>query len=154
MSLIEVLITLVISSIILGSISIGLPAIKSSIERMIAKSTFKEQYLIFLIKFEEHFQLTAVENKPSGIYLDNLKFLIDLNWNGSYEPSDRITYRWNKSRSRLEMAKGNGRPNSILEGVSMFSWVRTGISPLCYQMSLKNLYDKHSREIEFCKQSK
>ncbi|MCP4297666.1 MAG: prepilin-type N-terminal cleavage/methylation domain-containing protein [Proteobacteria bacterium] len=152
LSLIEVLITLVITSIVLAALSIGFPSMKAITLKMIEKSDYDEQFLIFLIKLEENFQLAEIENMNSGTYLDEMSFKIDHNRDGSYEQSsDRIAYRWNGSKKRVEMKRGNSYYNSILEGVTQFSWLRKGNFPLCYQMSVENLFSKTPRTVRFCK---
>ena len=78
----ELMITLVITGIIIGLISSNLNGLKKLASRFNEQAVFREQYLIFLLKFEEDYQAGDLQFEKGITLLDSLNFQSDLNMDG------------------------------------------------------------------------
>lgn len=148
-SLIELMITLVISSILIGMMATQGPSIAKTGMRLIGNSRFNESYYLFLIRLEKNFQeAESTSNFPAML------FMKDSNLDGDYADSaEKIQFRWNESKKRIELKSGSGYFQSLLEGVVSLKWEKTA-SPNpenCFQLSLKSYYDTRERLQLFCR---
>ncbi|PCI24679.1 MAG: hypothetical protein COB67_11410 [SAR324 cluster bacterium] len=154
LSLLELLITTLICSILMGIFSTQYPALQRMSYRFLEQSNFEEKYLIFLIKLEEQFQMTELNNAQDLALLQQMTFRIDYAWDGQYtQASDRIAYQWNAQQQRIEQRKGNGAFNGIIGGIRSFSWTPASATPFCYRLDLKSLYSERLRSNLFCRQA-
>ena len=151
-TLLELLVTAVICSIFIGLFSTQYPVLQRTSYRFLEQSNFEEQYLIFMVKLEENYQMNALTEAQDLILLEQMTFKIDHDWDGDYDQvGDRLAYRWNPQEQRLEQRKGNGAFNGILNGVASFSWAATSSSPLCYRIDLKSIYNSRLRSSVLCR---
>jgi prepilin-type N-terminal cleavage/methylation domain-containing protein len=151
-SLIEVMISILIVGILAGIAGSNFGNIRRTINGFIESTAFREQMLIFLLKLDEEYQQAEITN-PSGIeLLDQLTFAFDYNFDGDTADSgEMIRYRWNSDKSRIERKSGKGSYQSLLEGVTNFTWRRRGTDPPCHQMRLQTVYNPIENTIEFCR---
>ena len=125
LSLIEVLVTLIISSLLIGIISVNFPMLKRASDRFIQQTLFLKQYYIFLMILEEDYQQAELEDLDDLALLDNMEFLVDVNLDGDYaDSSENIAYRWNKQKRRIDRKSGKAKFQSLLEGIHNFNWER------------------------------
>lgn len=150
-SLMEVLVTITISSLLIGIISIQLPAMKRLSDQFLSVSMFEEPYLIFLLRFEQEFR-QAEKIYPSDLtHLATMTFRKDLNLDGDYlDSGEKIAYRWNEQKQRIDRKSGKGYYQAILDGVTYFQWTKIHEAPICYQMELESVYSTIRKQVNFC----
>ncbi len=151
-SLVEVMVTIVVCSIFVGIISSNYSGLKKISNRFLAQTIFEEQYLIFLLKFEEDYQQAELVTQTDIDNLDNLIFNQDLNMDGDlHDSAEQIAYRWNKKESRIDHKSGNAYFQSFLDGITGFTWIRTGSPPICHDLKIKTVFSSREREVRFCR---
>ena len=125
-SLIEVLVTLVVISILVGIISTQFTVFNKLINRYSDHSLFRENYLVFLaILSKDFFESELCEPLEEDI----IQFKLDLNFDSDYnDAAESIAYRWNKGRNRLERKSGKGNFQAILNGLEQLKWDLTNIN--------------------------
>ncbi len=151
-SLIELMVTLVICSLTIGFISLNFNNLNRLVTRFTESVIFKEQYLIFLLQFEDDYQQAEIltEADPDG--MDNMEFRIDHNNDGDYDDSsERIAYRWDSSNNRIDKKSGKGSFQALLEGVSDFNWTKTGSHPLCHQLDITDGFSGVKKTTHYCR---
>lgn len=151
-SLIEVMVSILVVGIVAGVISNSFPNIKNVVERFMDTIAFREQLIVFLLIFDEDYQSADWEENEWAA-LDELSFKTDHNLDDDFEDSGEwIRYRWNESKSRIERRSGKGYYQSLVEGISEFSWKRIGNSPICHQMLVRSIVmPKTAKKIVFCR---
>ncbi len=151
-SLIEILVTILISSLLIGIFSASFPSLKRTANTFLEQTIFQEQYLVFLLKFEEEYQKAEICSQSDLDNLDLLVFQQDLNLDGDYSDSgERISYRWNSSEKRIDRKSGNGSFQALLDGVSNFSWNRIGGDPICHHQKITAVFNAKEKVILFCR---
>lgn len=151
-SLIEVMITLLILSIISGIISYNLPTLNRISHHFISQVTFKEDYLLFLVIFDDDFHLADLTDDQNVADIKNLIFRTDLNFDGDFEDSkEKIAYRWNEDKKRIDRKIGNGYYQSLLEGIEKFEWNQISAVPLCFQGTIRDMFHTEDKTIEYCR---
>ena len=152
LSLVEVLVTLVISSLLIGIISANFPMLKKAGDRFAQQTLFVKQYYIFLLILEEDYRATELAGTSDLTKLDNLNFLVDANLDGDYlDSGENIAYRWNKKTRRIDRKSGKANFQSLLEGIDNFNWRRTSARPVCHSLSLSDTYSKRFKRTQFCR---
>ena len=153
-SILELMITLIITSIVVGLLSTNISGIKKLASAFNEQAIFREQYLIFLLKFEEDYQLAEIQKDMSRSDLDELAFMFDLNKDEDYEdPGERVSYKWNEAKNRVDRKSGNGSYQAFLDGIESFSWKRISIMPVCHQMTIISVFNESGYGIDFCRAS-
>lgn len=151
-SILELMITLIITGVVIGLISTNINSLRKLAWAFNEQAIFREQYLIFLLKFEEDYQTAEVKNGLNTTNLDDLIFSFDLNGDEDFEdPGERVSYRWNKSRSRIDRKSGNGSYQAFLDGIDSLSWNRISIVPVCHRMKVNSMFNESGYEIKFCR---
>ncbi len=151
-SLIEILVTILIGGILFGVLSTSFPSLNRTANTFLEQTVFQEQYLIFLLKFEEEFQQAENVSQSDLDNMDQLIFNQDLNLDGDYlDSGERISYRWNSSEERIDRKSGNGNFQAFLDGITDFSWSRIGDDPFCYQQKIKDIFNVKEKVIVFCR---
>jgi|APSaa5957512622_1039677.scaffolds.fasta_scaffold37339_3 prepilin-type N-terminal cleavage/methylation domain-containing protein len=152
LSLIEVMVALVLSSLLIGVISINFPMLKKTSDRFIQQTLFLKQYYIFLFILEDDYQRAELINLDDLSKLDRLNFRVDANLDGDYlDSSENITYRWNKSARRIDRKSGKSKYQSLLEGIEKFTWERTNSQPVCHRLYISDAYSKRAKLTRFCR---
>lgn len=151
-SLNEVLVTLALTSIVLGIFASNLPQLQRVSNQFLEQTAFEENYLLFLILFERDYY-AAESSHEQEKNLKNLIFQQDQNLNGNYlDQGEQVFYRWNSKEKRIDRkTTAKGYFQALLEGVEKFSWEKVKTSPLCYQLRLKSKFSSKAREILYCK---
>ena len=138
--------------ILIGVFSTSFPSLNRTANTFLEQTVFQEQYLIFLLKFEEDYQQADMFS-PSD--LENLEYLIfnqDLNLDGDYlDSGERISYRWNSGEKRIDRKSGDGGFQAFLDGITNFSWTQIGADPVCYQQKIKDVFGVKEKVISFCR---
>lgn len=151
-SLIEVMVTLLICSILLAIVSQNFSGIQRSVRNFTHLANYREQYIVFLLKFEEDFYRSELLGQSNISSFEQLQFAFDLNEDGDWSDSgERIAYRWNLKEQRIDRKSGDGYFQALLDGVSGFSWERTGTSPLCFKMTVQNSYSQTDSKTFYCR---
>ena len=149
-SLIEVMVTLVVVSILVGIISTQFTVFNKLINRYSDHSLFRENYLVFLaILSKDFFESELCEQLEEGI----IQFKLDLNFDSDYnDAAESIAYRWNKGRNRLERKSGKGNFQAILKGLEQLKWDFTNINQTtCIKFQTKSLFSSKTDVIDFCR---
>lgn len=151
-SLLEVMVTVVIVGLVIGLVGANFTGLRRITTRYNENVAFGEQYLIFLLKFEEDFyQAEIMANQDLGM-LDNLMFQSDTNQDGDFDdPGERISYRWNSKEKRIDRKSGEGSFQAFLDGVNRFNWDRISTSPVCYHMELVGIFNDRAKAIDYCR---
>lgn len=153
-SLIEVMVTLTVIALVSAVISVNLPALNRISQQFISQVTFKEDYLLFLMIFEDDFHTAELVTAEDLSNMNNLLFQSDLNFDSDFEdPKEKIRYRWNSSHKRIDRKSGNGNFQSLLEGIDTFEWDQTSDNPACFKATLKDIYHKNTRTITYCRKT-
>lgn len=148
------MVTLIVSSIFIAIISQNFGSIQRSVQNFTLLANYREQHLIFLLKFEEDFHRCELTDQSALSNLDQMQFSFDLNQDGDWlDSGEKIGYRWNSIKQRIDRKSGNGHFQALLDGISGFSWKKTGSSPLCYKMTVKNIYSMKESETVYCRGS-
>ena len=152
LSLIEVMVALVLSSLLIGFISINFPMLKKASDRFVQQTLFIKQYYIFLLILEEDYQRAELISGDDVIKLDKLNFRVDTNLDGDYlDSSENIAYRWNKSARRIDRKSGKSKYQSLLEGIEKFHWERINSIPVCHSLNISDTYSKRPKLTRFCR---
>ena len=152
LSLIEVLVTLVISSLLIGIISVNFPMLKKFSDRFVEQALFAKQYYIFLLMLEGEYQQAELLDQSDLTQLDKLRFIMDSNLDGDYlDAGEDIGYRWNKKARRIDRKSGKSNYQSLLEGIDGFSWERVGNQPVCHELSISDFYSANPKRTRFCR---
>ena len=152
-SLIEVVVALLVGSIILGTISNNLPSIRRSAMLFLKQVNFEENLRIFLIIFEDNFRSAEILNNKDKLAIENMVFRQDHNFDGDFkDKSERIAYRWNATKFRIDRKSGNGGFQSILEGIASMSWNRIGDTPLCFELIISENFRASPHQYLYCRQ--
>lgn len=147
--MIEVLVTLVVTSIVIGIISSSFPGLNRLADTFLRMTVFEEQNMIFLLKFEEEFQLAEIREESD---IDQMIFHQDANLDGDFEDSgERIAYRWNSKKYRMDRKSGNGNFQALVDGVAYFDWSRISDDPLCYRMQWQSTFSEIRQTTSFCR---
>jgi len=151
-SIMEVLVTLVISSVVIGIISINFPTLKKISDRFIHQTLFTKQYYIFLLMLEEEYQQAELMALSDLKNLDILNFRRDINLDKDYlDSGENIAYRWNKGARRIDRKSGKSNYQALLEGISDFSWGRTGTQPVCHDLVVLDSFSLREKRTRFCR---
>lgn len=146
------MVTLVICSVLLMVVSQNFTRINRVIQSFINHTTYRDQYLIFLLKFEEDYHRTDYFSEEDLLKFDQLKFSFDLNLDGDQlDSGENIEYRWNAEENRIDRKSGKGSFQAYLENVSSFGWSRISRIPLCYRMTTKSHFSHLLSESLFCR---
>ena len=152
-SLIEIVVALLVGSIILGTISSNLPSIRRSTNSFLKQVNFQENLRIFLLLFEDNFRSAEILDNKDKLALNELIFRQDHNFDGDFnDKTEKIVYRWNSTKSRIDRKSGNGGFQSILEGVSSMSWNKTSDTPLCFELIISENFQKSPHQYLYCRQ--
>lgn len=152
LSLMELMVTLVIVSIVVGLISQNFANLSRVTNRFVESVVLKEQLTIFLLQFENDYHQSELDSSSDATNLDDLKFSFDLNRDGDYNDSgERIQYRWNASKKRIDRKSGNGNFQSLLEGITAFSWEKAEFNNYCHLMTIENPFRKTKDRISYCR---
>lgn len=150
-SLTEVMVTLVIAAILLGIVSASFPQLKRVSDRFLNQAFFEEQYLIFLLRFEDEYRQAASMNPDAAAEIGQLTFELDENMDGDLEDAgERIAYRWNKKKQRIDRKSGSGYFQALLEGVTAFSWREVSPNPVCHEMAIQSGFSVRPRVVRYC----
>lgn len=150
--MIEVLVTIVISSILLGIISSNFPALKRTANRFLQQSIFEQQYLIFLLRLEDEYRQVEITNESDFSFINQFSFRSDLNLDGDYlDSGERISYRWNESLQRIDRKSGKGYFQAHLDGVTYLAWTKSSTNPLCHKLEISNIFSTQKRSIIYCR---
>ncbi|MCP4754332.1 MAG: prepilin-type N-terminal cleavage/methylation domain-containing protein [Proteobacteria bacterium] len=151
-SLIEILVTLAISSILIGIIGSSFPSLQKVGNRFLNQAVFEEQYMIFLLMLEDDYRQAEIQNESDWENLDRLIFLKDINLDGDYlDSGERIAYRWNKAKQRIDRKSGNAYFQALLDGIAFFSWRKTGTTPVCHRLEIEDTLKTGKRTIDYCR---
>ena len=151
-SLIELMVTLVISSVLLAVVSQNFNGLNRVVQRFIENTVYREQYLIFLLKFEEDYHQSDYFVKDDLLKFDQLEFTFDLNGDGDrLDSGEKVAYRWNEDKNRIDRKSGNGSYQAFLDGVIAFTWTRTSTVPICYRMTTNSAFSQMISELNFCR---
>ncbi len=146
------MVTLVICSILMAVVSQNFAGLNRVVQRFIEGTTFREQYLIFLLKFEEDYHRSDYFAEEDLLNFDQLEFTYDTNGDGDrLDSGEKIAYRWNEQKNRIDRKSGNGSYQAFLDNVTAFTWNRTSLLPLCYQMNSSNAFSEVNKELVFCR---
>ena len=149
-SLIEVLITLVIISVLLGIISTQFPVFNKLINRYSDQFLFKENYLVFLaILSKDFYESELYEPDEENI----IQFKLDLNFDLDYkDAAENISYRWNRGKNRLERKSGKGNFQVILNGLEQLKWDFINVNQAtCLKIQTKSFFSSKTDSISFCR---
>jgi len=150
-SIIEVMVTIFIGAILTGIVSSNLPQLKRVADRFLDQAFFEEQYLIFLLKLEDEYHQAAVYGPGEIGKIDQLLLEQDQNLDGDLNDSgEKIAYRWNDSEKRIDRKSGSGYFQSMLEGVTGFSWSRVRENPVCHELLIQNAFSQTQRKTRYC----
>jgi prepilin-type N-terminal cleavage/methylation domain-containing protein len=151
-SLIEVMIAIAIVGLVMGLVGTNFAGLQRIATRYNEQVVFNEQYLIFLLKFEEDYQQAEIKTNIDIGLLDDLTFQIDYNQDGNFDdPGERIAYRWNSSNKRIDRKSGNGSFQAFLDGIARFDWNRTSLSPICYRLKVVSTFNDAEKSIDYCR---
>ena len=151
-SLVEILVTLVIASSIIGIMATGIPNFRRTLKKYLDQSLLEEEYLIFLVVFERDYSQAEVTNTTALENLDDMVFRIDYNSDGDYlDSGERIQYRWNKKKKRIDRKSGKGYFQSFLEGIQNFTWQKVKKAPVCHRMTLQTIFSDNRKSLTFCR---
>ncbi|MBT4289841.1 MAG: prepilin-type N-terminal cleavage/methylation domain-containing protein [Deltaproteobacteria bacterium] len=151
-SLIELLVTLIIVTILIGIISTQFPVFNKLINRYSDQSLFKENYLVFLSIFSKDFYESELYEHLNK---DVILFKLDLNFDSDYkDATENISYRWNTGKSRIERKSGKGNFQVILDGVDQLKWEFDVINEMiCLNVQIKSVFSIKYNIVEFCRPS-
>jgi prepilin-type N-terminal cleavage/methylation domain-containing protein len=150
-SLAEIMVTIVIAAVLMGIVSTNFPVLKRAANQFLNQAIYQEQYLIFLLKLEDEYQQATLYSPENGTQIGQLIFTQDENLDGDFEDSgERIVYRWNKKKQRIDRKSGNGNYQALLEGVTGFSWEEISQSPTCHQLGVQDVFSVEPRKVVFC----
>lgn len=150
-SLAEIMVTVVISAVLMGIVSTNFPMLKRAADKFLNQTVFEEQYLIFLLKFEDEYHQASIYDPEGAARIDQLIFEQDENLDGDLNDSgERIRYRWNKKEQRIDRKSGDGYYQALLEGITAFSWKRIGQSPVCHQLEVRIIFSTEPKKIVYC----
>ena len=140
-SLIELLVTLIIVSILIGVMSTQFPVFNKVINRYSDQSLFKENYLVFLSIFSKDFYESELYEHLNK---DVILFKLDLNFDADYkDAAEKISYRWHTGKSRIERKSGNGNFQGILDGVCHLKWeFIMSNETICLNVQIKSVFSK------------
>jgi len=151
-SLIELMVTLVICCLTIGFISLNFNNLNRLVTCFTEYVIFKEQYLIFLLQFEDDYQQADLLTETDLDSMDNMEFRDDRNNDGDYDDSsERIAYRWDSPNNKIDRKSGEGSFQALLDGVSGLKWTQTSSNPLCHQLKLSNIFSEENRIICYCR---
>ncbi len=151
-SVVELMITIVITGIVVGLVSSNLTGLQKIATRFNEQAAFREQYLIFLLKFEEDYQQAEIKSNMEVASLDDLLFQTDLNLDGdNFDAGEKIAYRWNKKYKRIDRKSGNGSFQAFVESVDQFNWQRISNQPICHQLILSSVFTKAEYKVDHCR---
>lgn len=151
-SILELMITLVIASVVIGLISTNISGLQKLASAFNEQAIFREQYLIFLLKFEEDYQSAEIHKGVNTSDPDELLFLLDLNEDNDFgDPGEKVSYRWNESKNRIDRKSGNGTYQAFLDGTDSFSWTPISTKPNCHLMKISSVFSESGYEINFCR---
>jgi prepilin-type N-terminal cleavage/methylation domain-containing protein len=150
-SLAEIMVTIVIAAVLMGIVSTNFPVLKRAANKFLNQVVYQEQYLIFLLKLEDEYQQSALYEPDDTTQIGKMTFVQDENLDGDFEDSgERIVYRWNKKKQRIDRKSGNGYYQALLEGVTGFSWEEISQSPTCHQLGVQDVFSVEPRKVVFC----
>jgi prepilin-type N-terminal cleavage/methylation domain-containing protein len=150
-SLAEIMVTIVIGAVLMGIVSTNFPILKRAANKFLNQAVYQEQYLIFLLKLEDEYQQAALYSPENVAQIGQLLFTQDENLDGDLNDSgERIAYRWNKKKQRLDRKSGNGNYQALLEGVTAFSWEEISQSPTCHQLQVQDVFSEKPRTVVYC----
>ncbi len=150
-SLAEVMVTIVIGAILMGIVSSNFPQLKRTADKFLGQALFEEQYLIFLLKFEDEYHQAIIYDPDSFERIGQLVFEYDGNLDGDLNDSgEKIAYRWNSKEKRIDRKSGSGYFQALLEGVTAFSWKQVGTAPVCHRLRIQNVFSIKPREVVYC----
>lgn len=150
-SLIEVMTTLVVLSVVIGTVTTYYGDISRITTGFLESVFFREQLSLFLMKFDEDYTMSEVNPTGEAVKLDQLRFEFDLNQDGDLRDSGEvITYRWDRKNKEIDRKSGKGYFQSFLPSVTGFSWSRLSSAPLCHQMKIRDTFSSRSRTVTFC----
>ena len=148
----ELMITLIITGLVIGLISTNINGLRKLASVFNEQAIFREQYLIFLLKFEEDYQTAEILNGLNTTNLDDLAFSFDLNRDEDFDdPGEKVSYMWNESRNRIDRKSGNGSYQAFLDGINSFSWTRISAIPVCHRMQITSVFNESGYETKFCR---
>lgn len=151
-SLLEVMITLLILSLISGIISYNLPMLTRISHHFVSQAVYKEDYLLFLMIFEDDFHSADLTDPQSTENMRSLIFKSDLNFDGDFnDAKEQMSYRWNSAKKRIDRKIGNGYFQSLLEGVEQFDWTEISAAPLCFKATFRSIFQTEGRSIQYCR---
>lgn len=151
-SLVEILTTLAIVCGFIGIVSAAIPGFRKTLGKYLDQSMTEEAYLIFLVVFERDYNQAEVPTAQMRENLDDMLFRIDFNSDGDFlDPGERIQYRWNRKKNRIDRKSGKGSFQAFFGGVRSFSWQRAEKAPNCHRMTLKTLFSDNLKSLQFCR---
>ena len=151
-SLIELMVTLVICSILMAILSQNFGGLQRGVQRFIENTTYREQYLIFLLKFEEDYHRSDAFNDGDFSSFDQLGFTFDLNGDGDHlDSGENVAYRWNEKKKRIDRKSGKGSYQAFLDGVESLIWTRTSNFPLCYRLTISSVFSQTASVLDLCR---
>ncbi|NQU62710.1 MAG: hypothetical protein HQ517_00275 [SAR324 cluster bacterium] len=144
-------VTIVIGATLMGIVSTNFPQLKRVADKFLNQTVFEEQYLIFLLKFEDEYHQASIYDPGGKGRIDQLSFEQDENLDGDLNDSgERIKYRWNKKKQRIDRKSGNGYYQALLEGVTAFSWQQINQSPTCHSLETQSVFSTNPRRVVYC----
>ena len=150
-SLAEIMVTIVITAVLMGVVSTNFPVLKRAANKFLNQAVYQEQYLIFLLKLEDEYQQAALYGPDNVAQIGQLTFTQDENLDGDLEDSgERISYRWNKKKQRIDRKSGNGNYQALLEGVTAFSWEEISQSPICHKLGVQDVFSTEPKTTVYC----
>jgi prepilin-type N-terminal cleavage/methylation domain-containing protein len=150
-SLVEVMVTIVIGAILMGVVSNSFPQLKRAADRFLNQALFEEQYLIFLLRFEDEYQQAASYDPEAVEQIGQMMFKQDENLDGDLNDSgERIGYRWNEKEQRIDRKSGSGNYQALLDGVTGFSWTQIKDTPVCHELQLQTAFTNQTRRARYC----
>lgn len=143
--------TIVIGAVLMGVVSTNFPQLKRAADTFLGQAFFEEQYLIFLLKFEDEYH-QAITYEPDGVErIGKLVFEYDENMDGDLNDSgEKIAYRWNSKKQRIDRKSGKGYFQALLEGVTAFSWKQVGVTPVCHELQVQSIFSTKFRKTLYC----
>ena len=149
-SLIEILVTLIIVSILIGVINRYFPVMNKLVNRYADQSLFKENQLVFLAVISKDFYESELVEVASN---NTILFNLDLDFDGDYkDAAESIGYRWNRNKNRIDRKSGKGNFQKILGGVSRLTWeIERAETVVCLKIQIESILTKKSDILEFCR---
>ncbi len=151
-SLIELMVAILLSSVVIGLVSLNYKNLSKLIDRLSEEVVFREQYLVFLLLLEDDFQQAENFTTTDQEELKNLVFKIDLNKDNDFNDSgENIGYRWDETNIEIDRRSGKGSYQTVLDDVDDFAWKQVSTSPICYKLTIADTFNTLPRTTLYCR---